>query len=233
MSKRTVWMKRVAFAMALSIIIAFSGVAQAAKNAQRVSDSAPLIRSSTLPRATPESKGVSSEYILNMLNEIEKRNLQIDSIAIAVDGKVIFDAYAYPYNRDTPFITFSLSKLFANTAVGLAYTEGKLKLTDRPVDYFPASVPANASDNLKAMTVRDLITMRNGHDRQISGNEWRSLKTSWIDHFMKEPVPHKPGSVYKYSSGNTFMLSAMVQKVMGKDVEELLQENLYQSVSYG
>ncbi len=227
MSPRTGILKPFVFALlCVSICLSLPGSGSAQQARQAAYKAEKPVRSTMLPRATPESKGVSSLYILDMLQELEKRNYPVHSMVIAVDGAVIFDGYWNPYNPDTPYVTFSLSKLFANTAAGIAVTNGKLKLTDKVVDYFPDRVPANANENLKAMTVRDLITMRSGHAREISGNEWRPLKTSWIDAFMKEPVPHKPGTHYQYSSGNTFMLSAMVQKATGQTCEDLLKSAL-------
>ena len=61
---------------------------------------------------------------------------------------------------------YSLSKSFNSTAVGLAIDEGKLSLDDPVLKFFPADAPADPSDNLKAMTVRDLLTMSSGHDAE-------------------------------------------------------------------
>ncbi len=207
------------------MLLCFSGAAFAAPAKQKAAPAKPAL-STKLPRATPESKGINSLYIMEMVNEYEKRNLEQHSILVAVDGQVIFEGHYMPYGPDNPYIIHSLTKLFTNTAAGIAFTQGKLKLTDKVVDYFPNLVPKDASENLKAMTVKDLITMRSGHDREISGNEWRPLKTSWLEAFMKEPVPHKPGTKYKYSSGNSYMLSAMVQKATGKTCEQLLLETV-------
>lgn len=209
----------------------FSGIASAAP-AQKAADSdssykyvKPVV-STKLPRATPESMGINSLYILEMLDEYAKQNLEVHSIMIAVGGNVIFEGYYSPYNADTPYIIHSLTKLFTNAAVGMAYTSGQLKLDDKVVDFFPDRVPIDANENLREMTIKSLITMRSGHAREIRGNEWRALETSWIDAFMKEPVPYKPGEHYQYSSGNSYMLSAMVQKATGKTCEDLLKDTL-------
>ncbi len=216
----TLW---ILFVLLCAMLLCFSGAAFAAVPSKQKAAPAKPVLSTKLPRATPESKGINSLYIIDMLNELEKRNMELHSVLVAVDGQVIFEGHFNPYGPDNPYIIHSLTKLFTNTAAGIAYTNGKLKMTDKPVDYFPNLVPKDAGENLKAMTAKDLITMRSGHDREISGNEWRPLKTSWLEAFMKEPVVHKPGSKYKYSSGNSYMLSAMVQKAMGKDCAAVLQ----------
>ena len=42
-----------------------------------------------LTYSTPEDEGVSSEYIINFLNEMEKREAEIHGIMIARHGKTI------------------------------------------------------------------------------------------------------------------------------------------------
>ena len=46
-----------------------------------------------LTYSTPEEEGVSSEYIINFLNEMEKREAEIHGIMILRNNKVIFEAY--------------------------------------------------------------------------------------------------------------------------------------------
>ena len=59
---------------------------------------------------------------------------------------------------------FSLSKSFTSTAVGLAVAEGRLSVDDPVLLVLPRgrARPSRAT-NLKAMRVRDLLTMSTGH----------------------------------------------------------------------
>ena len=81
-------------------------------------------------------------------------------------GKVIAEGWWKPEGADKPHILYSLSKSFNSTAVGLAIAEGKLSLDDPVLKFFPDDAPADPSDNLKAMRVRDLLTMTCGHDAE-------------------------------------------------------------------
>ena len=71
-----------------------------------------------------------------------------------------------------------------------------------------------------------MITMRNGQQRSIGGNEWRPLKTSWKEAYFRVPFDKKPGETYMYSSGNSYILSYIVQKLEGKTCRELVQERV-------
>ena len=89
-----------------------------------------------LTYSTPEEEGVSSEYIINFLNEMEKREAEIHGIMILRNNKVIFEAYNEPYRKEIPHIVHSFTKCFTNTAAGIAYTKGLIKLEDKVLIIF-------------------------------------------------------------------------------------------------
>lgn len=182
-----------------------------------------------LEYSNPEKEGIDSGWILNFLNEAEKRGSEIHGIMVLVHNKVVFEAYNEPYRSEIPHIMHSFTKCLTNTAVGLAYTQGLLGLDDPILNYFP-EYKDGASDYLKCATIRNLITMRSGQERGIGGNEWRPLKSSWLDAYFKVPFVQVPGSVYQYSSGNSYILSAIVQKVVGKTCKEYLKEHITEKI---
>ena len=168
-----------------------------------------------LERSFPSQEGINPEYIIDFLNACEKAETEIHGIMIARHGKVVFEAYNSPYAADIPHIMHSFTKILTNTAVALAYTDGLLALDDPILKYFP-EYRKNANKYLSACTIRNMITMRNGQQRSIGGNEWRPLKSSWKDAYFQVPFDKKPGEVYMYSSGNSYILSYIVQKLEKK-----------------
>ena len=50
---------------------------------------------------------------------------------------------------------------------------------------------------------------------------------NWVRQFLSYPVEYEPGEVYCYNSVGTYMLSAIVQKVTGKKMIELLKERIF------
>ena len=46
--------------------------------------------------------------------------------------------------------------------------------------------------------------------------------------FLAHPVPHKPGTHFKYNTPATFMLSAAVQKRTGQTLAEYLKPRLFE-----
>ena len=178
-----------------------------------------------LPRAeTPDSVASAME---NFFQRAAGDSLDIHSVMIVKDGKVIFSRWQSQGVDTVPHVLHSVSKTFTATAVGLAIADGKMKLTDKIIDFFPDKLPAEVSDNLKAMTVRDLLTMSCGHDVEPSGFRGGE-ETDWVQAFLAHPVVHKPGTFYLYNSLGTYMLSAIVQKVTGEKVVDYLDTRLFQ-----
>ena len=178
-----------------------------------------------LERSLPFREGIRPEYIINFLNACEKAESEIHGIMIACHGNVIFEAYNAPYKADIPHIMHSFTKILTNTAVALAYDDGLLKLEDPVLKYFP-EYEADANEYLRACTIRNMITMRNGQQRSIGGNEWRPLKTSWKEAYFRVPFDKKPGETYMYSSGNSYILSYIVQLLEKKTCRELIWERV-------
>lgn len=176
-----------------------------------------------LPRVAPEAAGVSSGAVLKVVDALDAIE-EMHSLMIVRDGKVICEGFWTPYDAETPHELFSLSKSFTSTAVGLAVADGKLSIDDPVVSFFGDKVPSDASVNLKAMRVRDLLAMSAGHDKEapVFGG---GLTT---ESFLKHPVPFKPGTHFLYNTPATFMASAIVQKVTGQTVNDYLQTRLYE-----
>jgi len=176
-----------------------------------------------LPRATPESQGISSQAILDYIEATDKINT-VHSVMVLRHGKVIAEAWWKPEAADKPHVLWSLSKSFNATAVGLAIADGKLSLDDSVLKFFPADAPAEPSENLKAMKVRDLLTMTCGHDAEpkipASGPS--------VKQFLAVPVVHKPGTHFQYNTLGSYTLSAIVTKVTGQTSLDYLKPRLFE-----
>ncbi len=177
-----------------------------------------------LPRAeTPDSV---AQALDGFFEQAASDSMDIHSVMIVRDGSVIYSRWQSEGVDTVPHVLHSVSKTFTATAVGLAIAGGKLALTDKVIDFFPDKLPAEVSDNLKAMTVRDLLTMSCGHDEEPTGQ--RGQDVDWVQAFLAWPVVHEPGTFYLYNSLGTYMCSAIVQKVTGEKVVDYLDTRLFQ-----
>jgi len=183
----------------------------------------PAFAASPLPRSSPEAQGVSSSIIREF---IETANSEIDtlhSFMLVRHGYVVAEGWWKPESPEKPHVLHSLSKSFTSTAVGLAVAEGKLSIDDPVLKFFPEDAPADPSAKLKAMRVRDLLTMSTGHEVEAKFTP----DTPWVKSFLAQPVPHKPGAHFMYNTPATHMLSVIVGKVTGQTVLDFLKTRLF------
>jgi CubicO group peptidase (beta-lactamase class C family) len=176
-----------------------------------------------LPRSTPEAQGVSSAKILAFIETADQKVNSMHSFMLVRHGRVVVEAWWRPESAKKQHILWSLSKSFTSTAVGLAVADGKLSVDDPVLQFFPDDAPSEPSANLKKMRVRDLLTMTSGHQDEVK----LDAKTPWVKAFLAHPVPHKPGTHFRYNTPGTYMLSAIVQKVTGKTVLAYLKPSLF------
>src|SRR5580765_3269252 len=144
----------------------------------------------SLPRSDPEAQGVPSTAVLTFVNSLDQQIEAMHSVMVVRHGHVIAEGWWSPYDAVHNHVLYSLSKSFTSTAVGFAVAEGKLSIDDEVLKFFPGVAPADPSANLKAMRVRDLLTMTAGHqDESPTAADKISAKA-----FLTNAVPHKPGT---------------------------------------
>jgi len=177
-----------------------------------------------LPRSAPEAQGVSSAGLLAFVEAADQQLGGMHSFMLVRHGQVVVEGWWTPYAPESIHELYSLSKSFTSTAVGFAVAEGRLSINDPVLKFFPDDAPAEPGPNLKAMRIRDLLMMSAGHqDETATAPDKISAKA-----FLAHPVPHKPGTHFKYNTPATFMLSAIVQKQTGQTVLDYLRPRLFE-----
>lgn len=184
-------------------------------------------RFSSFPKISPEQAGISSAALAKFITEADKSGLEFHSFMMLRHGKLVAEAYWAPFDRDYIHTLYSLSKSFTSTAVGLAVKEGKFKVTDKVISFFPEHLPAQVSDNLAKMEVQHLLTMSTGHDKDTIPIMRQNSPASWMKSFLSVPVVHDPGTHFLYNTGATYMLGAVVYKTTRLTLTDYLTPRLY------
>ena len=174
--------------------------------------------------ARPEEVGISSDLILEYIDNLEHSETEMHGLMIMRHNKMIATGWWNPFGPNLRHGLQSHTKTYAATAVGIAYTEGILKLDERIIDIFPEDAPENPSENLKLLTVRDVLCMGCGMDEMPRNSE------HWIKDFLAIPVNHKPGTTYMYNSSGSTLLGSIVRKKTGLGLHEYLTPRLFNKI---
>ncbi len=172
-----------------------------------------------LPRTSPASVGVDAGAMDALVKKLDELG-GAHSVMVLRHGAVLGEAWWAPYSPERTHLMFSVSKTFTAMAVGLAVEDGLLDVGDRVVDLLPDDVPADADERLGRLTVEHLLTMTVGQQEREFDQE------NWATEAMSRPFVHEPGERFAYDSLATYLLSAIVQRLTGCRVLDLLTERV-------
>ena len=110
-------------------------------------------------RVSPDKVGIPPTSFEWLLDKLEEGWTEPHGLMVMKDDKIIAEGWWAPYAPGIAHGLQSHTKTYAATAVGIAIREGLLHLEDRVIDIFPDKAPAEPSENLKLLTVRDVLCM--------------------------------------------------------------------------
>lgn len=176
-------------------------------------------------RVTPESVGISSGSIENLLDKLENGGYtEPHGLIVMRHGKICAEGWWSPYAPGVRHGLQSHTKTYAATAVGIAYTEGILRLDERIIDIFPQFAPEYPSEYLKKLTVHHVLCMGCGMEQMPRPS------LDWIRDFLAIPVKHEPGAAYMYNSTGSTLLGAVVRAKTGLGLHDYLKPRLFDKV---
>ena len=123
---------------------------------------------------------------------------------------------------------YSVAKAFVVTAFGILYDRGLLTPDTKVVDILPDLFPDNADPNWKLVRLHDVLLHKIGLERDCIDidNETGETYPSDLDYLkllFSSPLPHTPGTAYKYNDAGYYLLSRVIERACGKDPAELLR----------
>jgi CubicO group peptidase (beta-lactamase class C family) len=187
--------------------------------------------------STPESQGIDSDKLAELLLAIQEKNIQVHSLLIIRNGYVVADATFYPYDGQTPHNVASVTKSLMTTLIGIAVDQGKLSLNDKMVSFFPDHSIANLDQRKEKITVRHLASMSSGLDCTAEQDELtlREMVASpdWVQFTLDRKVAWEPGEQFVYCSPAIHLLSPILQKATGMTTLDFARQNLFDPLGFG
>ncbi|MBL0887246.1 serine hydrolase domain-containing protein [Myceligenerans indicum] len=188
-----------------------------------------------LPRSNPEAEGLDPAAVRRLVENLDGLDA-VHSFMLLRHGKVVAEGWWSPYDAETPHLMFSVSKSFTSIAVGLAFVDGLFDLDDKVLDHFAAEAPEAPSDNLRAMTIRHLLTMSTGHAAStmeaIVPTNLGMQESDWVRQILAQPVPDEPGSRFLYNTGATYLAGVIVQRLTGRRLLDYLGERVLEPLGF-
>ena len=210
-----------------------------AASAVRAAEPSPTASSTAWPTATPEDVGIDSVPLVEMFDFIRERQIPVHSIQLVRRGRLVLDAYFYPYDGRTRHDVASVTKSITSTLVGLAIARGHIRDVQQPVlGFFPERTIAGLDARKRRQTLEHLLAMQSGWDcgvplgtptinadRQLA--EMRRGK-DWVQFALDLPMTSEPGTRFLYCNANCHLLSALLTRVTGTNALAFARRELFE-----
>jgi CubicO group peptidase (beta-lactamase class C family) len=157
-------------------------------------------------------------------DDADRKGIRTNALVVVRGGRLVLERYARDYTADTPMLTWSVTKSFVNTMVGVAVRDGKIDVNAPAWKYY---APLDR-DGARDIRVTDLLRMSSGLDwdesyetspvfSSVMGMLYTRGRDDMALFAASRPLRAAPGTYWSYSSGDTNVLSAVLEGAVGRE----------------
>lgn len=160
--------------------------------------------------------------------------MNTQGVVVVRDGVIVSEWYADGSDSASWAASWSVAKSFTSALIGIAIEEGKIPSVDEPMTTY---YPDWAGTDRAAVTLRDVLQM-------ASGLEWNEdydpaaiaesdiiqmvlFQSDQLAYASSRPFRADPGTDWNYSSGDTMLLSGVLEQATGMPAHEYAREKLF------
>lgn len=186
-----------------------------------------------LPTAPPAEVGVDAEPLIYLSKWLRQDKLDVRSLLVVKDGKLIFERYTNGLDRDYNYELYSDTKGISAVLAGILIDEGKLHLDDRVASLIAKLRPDLAAkfNDKKDIEVRHLLTMSTGLDysfkKKNTGDPIYYGTPDKLKLAADTPSKIPPGKRFEYTDINAVLMAGVLRAAAGKPVPEFAKANLF------
>jgi CubicO group peptidase (beta-lactamase class C family) len=161
---------------------------------------------------------------------------RIAGLLVMQNDEVLLEHYDLGITEATQWLSMSMAKSVATTLVGAAVQDGLIDSIDDPLTKY---LPQLAGSAYEVVSIKALMQM-------TSGVQWDDTQTNplserrhmlqlqidqqpgaIIDYMASRPRVAAPGTAWKYSTGDTHLVGALVRAATGKWLSDYLSEKIW------
>ena len=189
--------------------------------------------SNTIEAGTHQKWAIADNYNTAKLPDfIKPVNDSLETVAfmVIVNDSIQFEKYWHGYSTDTMSNSFSISKSWISTLIGIAIKEEKIKSVDQKVCAF---LPNFCEGRNAGLTIKDLLTMSSGLNWKEDyynpiGQTSEAYYGNDVSGLMNNlKVVETPGKVFKYHSSCTQLLTFILEVASEKTISDYASEKLW------
>ncbi|MEK9755991.1 MAG: serine hydrolase [Bacteroidota bacterium] len=177
----------------------------------------------------------SKNKVVSFSKDFEDYNMEMGTAAYLVIYKdtIIAEKYYEGYSSVSSTNSFSMAKTFISILMGKALEQGYINsLDDSVISYIPELKGKFASQ----VKVIDLATMTSGLEwDEGTSNPFSPVAKQYfykdvVGLMLDQPFIDMPGVKFHYSSGNTQILSTLIERATGRKISEMFENEIWQKI---
>jgi CubicO group peptidase (beta-lactamase class C family) len=156
-------------------------------------------------------------------------------LIIVQDGEVLLERYTQGNDRETRWVSYSITKSVVSLLYGAAVKDGLVKSTNDTVSHYE---PVLAGGSYDGVSIRNLLQMSSGvawnedygdPDSDVSQTivTMRGGNQSFLGHMAALPRAHPPGTEWNYNTGETIVAGSVLSAAVGANLSDYLSEKIW------
>ncbi|MFX1470551.1 MAG: serine hydrolase domain-containing protein [Promethearchaeota archaeon] len=183
---------------------------------------------------TPELVRMDSDVLDAMIHDVENNDYYIDSILVIRNGFIVAEWYEDPFNKNSIFEVYSVTKSVTSALIGIAIDKGYIEsINELVLDFFPEKNISNIDAYKESMTIEHILTMTTGlnwSEGQDLFNEWYASEDH-VKFVLDRPMIHAPGLVWNYNTGASHLLTAILERTTNMSTLDFANKYLFGPLS--
>lgn len=167
---------------------------------------------------------IPARAILGFIDRLERENVCLHGFELREHGDIRAEGYYTPFRKGQPHRMYSVSKSMVSLAVGLLLEEGRLRLEDPIIGYFPDKLRGEPDGRLARLTLRDMLRMATCYPKTTYRE---GVDFCWSDSFFTARPSHEPGAMFNYDTSCSQVLGELCQRVSGRPLLAFLEERVF------
>ncbi|SEO11136.1 CubicO group peptidase, beta-lactamase class C family [bacterium A37T11] len=182
---------------------------------------------------SPEEEGFSSSKLRAIFPYIRDHQVNVHSLIIIRDDKIVINANFYPYIEGLQHDIASCTKSITALLVGIAIDKGFIRDENELVKmYFPEI--KLYSKNFQTLTIKNLLTMTSGLNCGSENEEtlFSGLfkASDWPAYIFNLPSINSPGKQFSYCSCNYYLLAEILYRSTKLSPEKFADKYLFKKM---
>ncbi len=161
---------------------------------------------------------------------------RVAALLVLKDGKIVFADYELGTGPQTRWPSFSIAKSFSSTLVGAALHQGLISSLDDPLTRY---VPQLKGGTYEGVSIRNILQMASGvkwdetytdpksDRRKLLELQLAQRPGAIVSYMNALPRAGAPGSIWNYSTGESFLVGALLEGATHKPLATYLSETLW------